>query len=788
MSLFSKNRLAVFSSLCIITSANVASMPSLDDPYSVTGGDSINQAENIEVRGNFRIQKQAILDRVPFKLDGHYTQKDMDNITRELVKTGFFQYVSVTTSGSNVVITVSENPSISSIVFEGNAAISDQEFNKMMSIRPRQVLSMAEVRTTENMIREIYKMKGLYAASVVTQVIKESSNRVVLIFKIKEGRKAAITKVLFKGNAKISGSSLYSIISSKEKRWYYVFGDTDAIYSTEKIQKDQGALRDYYRRQGYMDAVVSDAYAELAPNQTDFIVTFCIQEGKRYTFGTTTISSEKPGEVPSCCVKQDFSWKTGQWFDQIIVEGKAKQMTVLLNKKGFPFFEVVPETKVRGTCIDVQFVVRAIAPAYVGEITIQGNMKTDDAVIRRELTIKDGDPITPLALKSSESRVMRLGFFDTLEITSSPNNRNDRKDLTVNVKEVKSTGEMGISAGYDTQNGPVARVNLGERNFMGRGQALGLSGMISQRQKSAVLSLQNPYFMGRQLTVGGDININSIKGYTKKDFQKDGSYEQSSYGGSVNANYNLSSGLIQKWTYSPNVQTIRFLSSQRSYYLYNNIKDHNTRLVSTAGHQLSYNKNFYDASALKAGYLVSTTNRFTGLGGSVHLLTNSIDNAFFYNIDQDGDYRIRLGARYQIMTKLGYVRFSDQFNLGGFAFPGFSESGIGPRCKRSGDALGGRQMYVLSAKLDFPILKTSNDFTIKGCFHAHYGSLWNTIFEQEEGYPINGLKLSNRASVGFGLFTSIPVVGKIGIIFSRAVIKESFDQLSGFEIAIGRDF
>jgi outer membrane protein assembly factor BamA len=97
-------------------------------------------------------------------------------------------------------------------------------------------------------------------------------------------------------------------------------------------------------------------------------------------------------------------------------------------------------------------------------------------------------------------------------------------------------------------------------------------------------------------------------------------------------------------------------------------------------------------------------------------------------------------------------------------------------------------MYVLSAKLDFPILKTSNDFTIKGCFHAHYGSLWNTIFEQEEGYPINGLKLSNRASVGFGLFTSIPVVGKIGIIFSRAVIKESFDQLSGFEIAIGRDF
>ncbi|MBM3631651.1 MAG: outer membrane protein assembly factor BamA, partial [Alphaproteobacteria bacterium] len=746
MSLFSKNRLAVFSALFMITGMQInGTSSSLDNPeYAFTGGNVTNQDQNIEVRGNFRIEKQSILDRIPLKLDGNYTQNDMENITKELVATGFFQYVSVTMSGTKLVISVSENPSISSIVFEGNTAVSDQELNKMMSIRPRQVLSMAEIRTTEHMIREVYKLKGMYAVSVVTQVVKESSNRVIVIFKIKEGQKAAITKVVFKGNRKISGSSLYSVISSKEKRWYYVFGDSDATYSTEKVQKDQEALRNYYRRQGYIDAVVSDVYAELAPNQTDFILTFCIQEGIRYTFGTTSVRSEKPDEVPVSCLDQDFSWKKGQWFDQMSIEGKAKQMTAQLNKKGIPFFEVVTENTVRGKCIDVQFVVRPIPPAYVGEITIQGNMKTDDEVIRRELTIKDGDPITPLALKASENRVMRLGFFDTLEITSSPNERNDRKDLLVNVKEVKSTGEMGISGGYDTQNGLVARVNLGERNFMGRGQALGLSGMISQRQKSAVLSLQTPYFMGRQLTVGGDININSIKGYTKKSFQKEGSYEQSSYGGSINASYNLSGGLIQKWTYSPNVQTIKFLSSQRSYYLYNNIKNHNTRLISTVGHQLSYNKNFYDASVLKSGYLVSTTNRFTGLGGSVHFLTNGIDNVFFYNIDQDGDYRIRLGGRYQIMSKLGYVRFSDQFNLGGFAFPGFSDSGIGPRCKISGDALGGQQMYVLSAKLDFPIVKTSNDFTLKGCFHAHYGSLWNTIFKEEEGHPINGLKFSNR--------------------------------------------
>ena len=798
MSLFSKKGLAVFSSLLIVSvfHQTVCSTPSesLDtlEDMAVREDFAVRRDQNIDIRGNFRIQKQSILDRIPFKLTGEYTQEDMDHITKDLVATGFFQYVSVKMSGPTLVISVSENPSISQIVFEGNSAFSDREFNKVMTMRPRQVLSMAEVRQAETMIRELYKMKGYYAAAVVTQVVKESSNRIIVIFNIKEGKKAAISKVIFRGNKTISGSSLYSMISSKEKRWYYVFGDSDAVYSAEKLQKDQETLRDYYRRKGYMDVVILDAYAELSPNQTDFILTFSIQEGKRYTFGCSTIVSEKPDEVPIGSIKPDFSWKQGQWFDILTVESKAKQMTVALNSKGFPFFEVVPKTTLRGTCVDVQFVIRPIPPSYVGEITIQGNTKTDDAVIRRELTVKSGDPITPHAIKASEVRINRLGFFDTLEIIASPNDRKDQKDLLVHVKEVKSTGEMGISGGYDTYNGAVARVNVMERNFMGRGQNVGLSGMISTIQKSAIFSASTPYFMGRQMTVGGDVGISSTKGnakgYTPTNWEKDGSYEQTSYGGGVMASYNLAGGLIQSWSYRPSVQTLNFLSERNSHYLYENMKDHKTRFISTVGHQLAYSQSFYQASAIKAGYLVSTNNRFSGLGGSVHYLTNSLDSMVFYNLDQDGDYRIRLGGKYQWMTKLGYVRFTDQFYLGGFTFPGFEESGMGPRCARSRDALGGRQMYVLSAKLDFPLLKTSNDFSIRGCFHAHYGSLWNTIFKPEEGYPIDGLDFKPRASIGFGLFTSVPVMGKIGIIFSRAIVKESFDRLNGFEIVIGQDF
>lgn len=790
MSVFSKNRLAVF--LGVLLGAIPAYSAPLDRPEQETLQDfSISPntfaPKNIRVTGNVRIETQTILDRVPLRGDLVYSAEDMDSIVRTLVATGFFKYVSVKMSGGVLIITVSENPSISKIAFEGNESATDEDLKKIIPLKTRQVLSMIDVREAEKIIREFYKIKGLYGVSVMTQAIKQDSNRILLIFKIKEGKKAAISKILFKGNRQISSGNLYTAISSREKRWYYFFGDAEAIYSAEKLQQDEVALRDFYRNQGYMDACVSDAYAELSPNQRDFILTFNIKEGARYTFGSTTITSKNPKEVPPNLLKKDFSWKKGDWFDMMIVEGKAKQMTSALNHKGLSFFEVVAETKTCGKSINVQFVIRPIPPVYVGNITIQGNNKTNDEVIRRELLFKEGDPLTAGALKFSEMRVKRLGFFDALEIVSSSNEAQDKQDLTVRVKEKKSTSEVGLSGGYDSSNKFIARINFLEKNFMGQGQSVSMSGLLSNRMQAVNLNINAPYFMGSRVTVGSDVGFSRQKGYTKKNFDKDGGYAETSYGAGVMASYGLRKGLVQSWSYRPSVQTLKFLSKRQAKYLKDNIADHDTRYLSTLGHQLAYNRAFFKGSSVKSGYLLSTGNRFTGLGGTVRYMSNAVDGVVFYNFDVQGDYKLRLSGNYQLMTKLGYVRFMDQFFLGGFAFPGFQDSGIGPRDKRTKDALGGRQSYVISAKFDFPI-PSMKEFQIRGCLHAHMGSLWNTIFEEEVGYPINSLDFNNRASIGFGLFTALPMVGKIGIIFSRATLKNSCDQTNSFEIVLGRDF
>jgi outer membrane protein insertion porin family len=129
----------------------------------------------------------------------------------------------------------------------------------------------------------------------------------------------------------------------------------------------------------------------------------------------------------------------------------------------------------------------------------------------------------------------------------------------------------------------------------------------------------------------------------------------------------------------------------------------------------------------------------------------------------------------------------DQFFVGGFSFPGFEDSGIGPRDQKTRDSLGGRNAYVVSAKLDFAI-PSPQDLRFKGCLHAHVGSLWNSIFTPVPGAPIASQFFKNRVSVGAGLFTEVPMLGKIGIIFSKALVKDAFDQVSVFEFVVGREF
>ena len=127
---------------------------------------------------------------------------------------------------------------------------------------------------------------------------------------------------------------------SKESRWYRIFSSSEN-YDAEKMNYDKELLRQFYNQRGYADFRVVSAIAELAPNKKSFILNFTLDEGLRYKISRTDIESAI-AELPLDALKQEITFKAGDWYNSAQIEKSVSVITDELGKKGFVFVEVEP--------------------------------------------------------------------------------------------------------------------------------------------------------------------------------------------------------------------------------------------------------------------------------------------------------------------------------------------------------------------------------------------------------------------------------------------------------------
>ena len=725
--------------------------------------DADHVIHRIQVHGNQRVERQAIIDYFPKKV-GAYSQQELDNILKTLFKTSLFEDVKLEVQGKTLNVWVRENQFLNQVAFEGNKDISEEDLKAVVTLKPPQVLTLSRVQEAKQAILSLYRAKGRYATHVQCQCIKRDFNRVDLIFNITEGPKAYIRDIFFVGNKVYSKNTLASIISSKEVRWYRFFGPPEEMYNPERIKYDEELLRQFYLKNGYVDVQIVSSQGELSLDDKYFVVTFNLEEGPRYCFGKTRFTSQL-SHVNAQDLVEALEWKEGAWFDGKALQAACDRMTLTLSERGVPFVEVVPLTTKRDHWVDIQFVVKSTPAYYVDTITMRGNLGTDDQVIRRELLFAEGDPLSPTKISESEKKLQNLDFFETIEITDSPA-AEDRRHLVVKVKE-KSTGDIQFGGGYSSVDGPVARIGLEERNFLGMGNALHFSSYLAKRGWDMDLGTSIPHFMGYNFTFGTDITFSRYRGDTRGTFSHEGGYHQQVGGILVSANYLLRKNLYQGWTYRIRRERLDLRRSDMSPYLIQNISQHTQQWVSGVGHDLVYDRIEKRGGNPIGGWFSKLTNDWTGAGGNIHYLSNTVSLGSYLSLDEDSDYLLRMDARFGAIKKLGYMRFMDQYFLGGFTFPGFTEAGVGPRDRRTGDALGGRRYYTASAKLYFP-LGLPKELPVKGVIYVQSGSLWSSIFK---GPYVESNKFKNRLSVGGGVMWTLPFLGRIGLVLSKVLVK-----------------
>lgn len=726
----------------------------------------------IVIEGTQRIDPETVRSYLTVSPGDVLDPQDLDDMLKGLFRTGLFADVVLRQDGSTLVVTVVENPVINRVAFEGNLRIDNETLQSEIQLRPRVVFTRTRVQSDVARLIELYRRSGRFAATVEPKIIELDQNRVDLIFEINEGPLTEVQRISFVGNEAFSDSRLRRVIQTEESRFWRLLSTSDS-YDPDRIAFDRELLRRFYLGEGYADFRVVSVASELTPDREAFFITFTLDEGERYRFGEVSIESQIPDLTPEM-LSDLIVGRSGDWYSNTSVEETIGALSEAAADMQFAFVDVSPRvTRDRqDRLINITYQIGEGRRVFVERIDINGNLRTVDRVIRREMRLVEGDPFSASRLRESEARIRNLGFFNRVEVTNRAGSNPDQTIVDVAVTE-QSTGELSIAGGVSSGEGPLVALSLTERNLLGRGQRLSFTASFSANTQEFDASFTEPYFLDRNMSAGVDLFR------ITRDNQDESSFDEFTIGFGLRLGYPLAPNLRQVVNYGLSERTIENVPSTASRFIRS---QEGTRITSAIGHRITFDRldNRLDPTE---GYFVSAGNQLAGLGGDVRFVDATASGAVYYPVLDEVVFS--LSGEGGIIFGIGQdVAINDRFFVGGNDLRGFESRGIGPR-DGNGDALGGNQFFSGTAEMSFP-LGLPEEAGISGRLFTDVGYLSDIDDDPQAGEIINQSD-SVRVAVGLGITWRSPF-GPILLDYAFPVMREDFDKEQAFSFSFGTRF
>ena len=729
-----------------------------------------NVVGEIVVQGTHRIEQNTVKSYLLLQEGDRFDRRRMDQSVKSLFATGLFADVFISRQAGTLIVKVVENPVINRIAFEGNRRVEDKELRTEITLRPRVVFTRAKVQNDVKRILDVYRVSGRFATVVEPKVIQLPQNRADLVFEIDEGPLTSVERIRFIGNNAESDSDLRSIIRTKESVWYR-FLSSDDTYDPDRLTFDRELLRRHYLSEGYADFRVDSAVAELTPRKNAFFITFTVNEGPRYKFGSVDVAAGLRG-LDAKDLQSLIKFKKGDWYDNSVVDEAIDKIVDKVGTKGYAFVEVRPriDRNRKARQINLTFDIREGPRVFVERIDISGNVRTVDKVVRREFRLIEGDAFNAAKLRRSRKRVHDLNYFEKVTIERQQGSAPDKAVVKVNVEE-KSTGSLSVGVGYSTDNGPLVDFGVSERNLLGRGQRMSLKVSLAAEKSTFNIGFTEPYFLDREIIAGLDAF------HKQSNLQDSSSYNWRQTGFGLRAGFPLSPDLFQNWRYRFELSEIADVASNAS----NLIKiQEGTRYVSLVGHALSYDLRDSAVNPTE-GFILRLSNDVAGLGGTVRNFRNQLKAAQYYSPFKD--MILSLEGRAGHILGMGQdVEVPDRYFLGGDSLRGFATSGAGPRDKVTKDSLGGEWVYNGSIQASFP-LGFPEELAVSGKLFTDFGSLGSVNPSDSNVFDSASLRLSAGAGIGW-----VSPFGPINIDFGFPLLKESLDETELMRLNFGTRF
>ena len=697
----------------------------------------------------------------------------LNDIIKTLKKNKYISDVNILKQESIYIINISQYKIINEVKFKGLKRFKKNNLNLILPFD--EYLKVDDEKQINKFIADLKELYYSYAYNKINidyelQNIDDNQNFTDIQFNVNEGKISKINKIKFIGNTFFTKGQLLDNIKSQQRNYLKL-----RIFNNFKyyvVENDIIRLRNLYLDSGFRDIQI-ESKTEYLESKNKFNIYFYIDEGKLYsfdnfnlTFNLKSINSDQITQIKNNfddIVQEQF--KKEKTFNISKINSIEKDISKLLYDRGYSFFDIKIEEQLNDQNININFLISDSPPKYAKEITITGNKRTLDKVIRRNVHFAEGDPFNDRDIKNVNTRLRNLNFFKKIDIDST---KLDGNDYSVNIDvDEQPTGDFQIGVTFGTIEGATLITELNEKNIAGTGRDLSFVVNTSEKKSKYKLSTKEPFAFNQPIDLLYGVEFN------EKDLSSSSSYQVDTLKFDSGINFDIS----EKLKYGFNI------NYELKDYTITDSSTASSSIINSSGKNIFINfiniLNYYDLNSFfnpsegTSLYYQNTISPSTNSNGS--LVKNEIVHRKFIPIDE---------SIFSIQTKLGNITSLEnkeilndkKFSLGGSWLRGFDTYGAGPRNSYT-SYQGGNNIIVTKFDYDRPINKISDNPVYLTIF-SDVGKVWGNKTD-----PTSSSE-SIRSSYGYGIKWYSPI-GPLGFSWAFPLQDEDYDIKRSFLFSIG---
>jgi outer membrane protein insertion porin family len=729
----------------------------------------------IEFAGPKSVDKSVIVSNMRTTVGQPYSPAAIQEDVRNLYATGLFvnlrMYDEPSGDGVKVVVIVQPKPLVKEVVITGNDKIKDKAIRKKVTSKVGDPLSEQKVSADAQAVKTYYQDKGFYEAQVEYKIdVNEQLGRAVVTYTIHEGKREFVRDIEFVGVKAFTKKELSKIMKTKTKNWLS-FINKSGLYKTEQFDEDKKKIRDFYQDHGYIDMNIEDVEV-VSYDEDSLRIKFTIFEGIRYQAGKVDIQGNTLYDTPALLAA--IPMKEGDVFSPRGLQDDVKAIQDVYGRDGYIDTEVIPsrQANIERGRMDIVFAIKEGPQSFVEKIVIQGNDRTKDKVLRREMALAPGEVYDTVKIDASKKRLQNLGYFSKVDISPQDTAIPNRKNVVVTVEEQR-TGSVTFGVGFSTIDSLLGFVEVTQGNFdiqnppsfVGGGQKFRTRLQYGLERKDFIVSLTEPWFMNQRLSVGTDFFYNESSYYSSD-------YDQSRYGGDIR----VAKALDQFWTvgatYTLENITIGNVNVEA---VPNLVEEEGTRSKSSVRATLTYDTRD-DLYLTRKGEKVEFAAEGAGgpILGQTDIYKLELNAAKYWLLPSDIIFSLRGGTG--VVDNYGSsdeVPIFDRFFIGGSrTVRGFDYRTVGPRYSyadpitgkivQTDEPEGGKTMAFGSAEFTYPIFDR-----VRGAVFADAGIDNQNFFD----YSFSDVQVG----VGFGFRLDLPI-GPLRFDLGFPIVADQFND------------